>query len=307
MNNANLDETGTSDNMLPLHQHLVNARMTIRRLEQQQETKEISYKTAMDKLSNGLKSLRTDHLQSDSLSQIIDDLRLQVGRLSINVSANATSRKNKRLAQKQMLQERRVVELRREKRGIIKLLNNTNKKVDRLELLLRSREDTYNAKAGEYEKTIQSLQYMIQDRDSRVVSMQKEINTLSPRLRTNAASARAAEIIRPFPHRLTFLSEYVSRLTFEPDSISDELGYIHFLYHIFTDNTRLENAELFLREVSQDFWFCMEEICYDGVYACCYTTEPGMGSLYCLAHGKTDCQWGIIVMVGGVRKLRLSS
>jgi chromosome segregation ATPase len=288
--------------MLSLHQHLVNARMAIRRLEQKQETKELSYNTAMNRLSNGLKSLRIDHRQSDSLGQIIDDLRLQVGQLSIDISANTTSRKNKRLAQKQRAQERRVVELRREKREIIKLLNNTNKKVDRLELLLRSREDTYNAEAGDYENTIATLRCMVQDKDSEILLMQTEIDG-----RIHAVNTRAAELTRPFPHRLTVLSEYVSRLTFEPDSISDELRYIHFLYHTFTDKTRLGNAELFLREVNQDVWFCMEETCYNGVCACCYTTEPGTRGLYCLAHGKTDCQWGVIVMVGGVRKLRLSS
>ncbi|SPJ79946.1 uncharacterized protein FTOL_08337 [Fusarium torulosum] len=255
MKNTNLDEIGISDNMLPLHQHLVNARMTIRRLEEKQETKKLSYKTAIDKLSNGLKSLRIDHRQSDSLSQIIDDLRLQVGRLSIDISTNVTSGKNKRLARKQRVHNRRAAELRRANQVILKLLNNTNKKVDRLELLQSSREDRYNAEAGEYKNTIQSLQCMIEDRNSKIVSIQTEINTLSSRLHTNAANLRATGIARPFPHRLMVLSEYVSRLTFEPDSISDELRYIHFLYHTFADKSRLGNAELFLREVNQDVWF----------------------------------------------------
>ncbi|KAM0189455.1 hypothetical protein ACHAPI_010035 [Fusarium lateritium] len=89
MDNTSLGEIGIGDNMLSLHQNLVKATMRIRGLEQQRETEKLSCKVSIDKLNKFMDFLRIWDTECNEMNQIIDDLRLHIGQLSIDVSTNA--------------------------------------------------------------------------------------------------------------------------------------------------------------------------------------------------------------------------
>ncbi|KAM0345576.1 hypothetical protein ACHAPU_006229 [Fusarium lateritium] len=251
--------------MLPIHENLVSAETTVS-VEERKPAK-LSYQSAIDKISNALSSLRIQSPKSKNLNKIIDDLRLQVDRLSIDTSPNTASIKKEELPQTQTEECVKIEELRLKNREMADLLDSTNKKVNELEVLVASKDREYDTMSEVHSNTIQNLEAAVRDRDSTVTTMQTEINTLSLRLYAETNKKTKTTMTRPFSKRLKLLSDYVEGIPFELHSTKDELKYIDLLYHIFRDEEKRGNAESFLRMVVDGRWFCLEEICCQGVKA----------------------------------------
>lgn len=206
-----------------MSQDLVEARTTIARLDGKYQALKASSRAEILQLRSEIKDLKTEHSQSASLAEVMNDLKEQVNRLSVGVAINNISNDNHNLRiglfeleKKQRAQQDEIDmydELNREADKVMDLqrieINNLETELDAAEenneyltqvheekvrqvAELEKKNDKLQRNLEEEEKVVQHLQ---DTHSSEVKMYEREIQTLKRLLARNDANNTLLEII----------------------------------------------------------------------------------------------------------------
>ncbi|KAJ4256749.1 hypothetical protein NW762_008845 [Fusarium torreyae] len=213
-----------STDLLELHRQLADAGVTIARLEEQNEAAKLLHDSATERLQAQLDAVHQEQSQSASLNEVIEEVKQQVDRLSIEVSTDPTSVQNHAL-------RRTIVTLRDEIQGHKGTIRQVNRDYNGACKTVEARDDQIDKLKEKLEAASLKETTLIQaqkDEHDRVRSLEKEKKKLMELLDEQKTVVSQVELVQSseatmFTNNIKSLEKVLGEKTFIIESMEQTL------------------------------------------------------------------------------------